>query len=64
MAVRKVALDNFGENNIRNGQPYSDIEDVLVPIYFLHRYQIEGASKVVGGLNFSYALRGDGQTVT
>ena len=64
MAVRKVALDNFGENNIRNGQPYSDIEDVLVPIYFLHRYQIEGASKVLGGLNFSYALRGDGQIVT
>ena len=64
MNVRRVALENFGENNIRNGQPYSDIEDVLVPIYLLHRYQIEGASKVVGGLNFSYALRGDGQLIT
>ena len=64
MNVRKVALENFGENNIRKGQPYSDIEDVLVPIYLLHRYQIEGASKVVGGLNFSYALRGDGQLIT
>jgi len=64
MDVRKVALDNFGENNIRNGQPYSDLEDVLVPIYLLHRYQIKGASKVVGGLNFSYALRGDGQLIT
>jgi hypothetical protein len=64
MNVREVALDNFGENNIRNGQPYSDLEDVLVPIYLLHRYQIKGASKVVGGLNFSYALRGDGQLIT
>ncbi|MEA1880781.1 MAG: zinc-dependent metalloprotease [Candidatus Marinimicrobia bacterium] len=64
MAVRKTALNNFGENNIRMGQPYSDIEDVLVPIYFLHRYQIQGAAKVVGGLNFTYALRGDGQLVT
>ena len=64
MNVRKVALDDFGENNIRNGQPYSDLEDVLVPIYLLHRYQIKGASKVVGGLNFSYALRGDGQLIT
>ena len=45
MAVRKVALDNFGENNIRLGQAYSDIEDVLVPIYFLHRFQIEGEPK-------------------
>jgi len=64
MAVRKVALNNFGENNIRTGQPYSDIEDVLVPTYFLHRFQIEAAAKVVGGLNFTYALRGDGQMVT
>ncbi|MGY8780266.1 MAG: zinc-dependent metalloprotease [Fidelibacterota bacterium] len=64
MAVRQVALNNFGENNIRLGQPYSDIEDVLVPIYFLHRFQIEGAAKVVGGLNFTYALRGDDQMVT
>ncbi len=64
MEVRKVALNNFGENNIRMGQPYSDLEDVLVPIYFLHRYQIEAAAKVIGGLNFTYALRGDGQLVT
>ena len=64
MAVRKTALNNFGENNIRFGEPYSDIGDVLVPTYFLHRYQIEGAAKVVGGLDFTYALRGDGQTVT
>lgn len=64
MAVRKVALNNFGEKMIRLGQPYSDIEDVLVPIYLLHRFQIEGAAKVVGGLNYTYALRGDGQMVT
>ena len=64
MAVRKVALNNFGENNIRQGQPYSDIEDVLVPIYLLHRFQIEGAAKVLAGLDFSYALRGDGQKIT
>jgi len=64
MAVRKTALNNFGENNIRIGQPYSDIEDVLVPIYFLHRFQIEGAAKIVGGLDYTYALRGDGQMVT
>ena len=64
MAVRKVALDNFGENNIKMGQPFSDIGDVLVPIYLLHRYQIEAASKVLGGLDYTYALRGDGQFVT
>ncbi|MEC7902362.1 MAG: zinc-dependent metalloprotease, partial [Candidatus Neomarinimicrobiota bacterium] len=62
--IRKVALERFGENNIRYGQPYSDLGDVLVPIYLLHRYQIEAAAKIIGGLNYSYALRGDGQLVT
>jgi hypothetical protein len=40
------------------------LEEALVPIYFFHRYQVEAASKVVGGLNYRYALRGDGQPVT
>ncbi len=62
--IRKVALERFGENNIRYGQPYSDLGDVLVPIYLLHRYQVEAAAKIIGGLNYSYALRGDGQLVT
>lgn len=63
-SIRALALKNFGVNNIREGQPFSDLEDVLVPIYFLHRYQIEGVAKIVGGLEFTYALKGDGQTVT
>ena len=40
------------------------LEEALVPIYFFHRYQAEAASKIVGGLNYRYALRGDGQPVT
>jgi hypothetical protein len=40
------------------------IEDVLVPIYMLHRYQVEAASKFVGGMNYTNALRGDGQVTT
>ena len=63
-SIRALALKNFGVNNIREGQPFSDLEDVLVPIYFLHRYQIEGVAKIVGGLEFTYALKGDGQIVT
>jgi hypothetical protein len=62
--IREVALENFGENNIRFGEPYSDLGDVLAPIYLLHRFQIEAAAKVVGGLNYNYALRGDGQLIT
>ena len=40
------------------------LEDVLVPVYLLHRYQVEAVTKVVGGMYYSYAIRGDGQTIT
>jgi hypothetical protein len=64
MQVRAAALRRFGENNIRNGAPLATIEDVLAPIYMLHRYQLEAASKLIGGMDYTFALRGDGQTAT
>ncbi len=64
MKVRAAALRRFGENNIREGAPLATIEDVLVPIYMLHRYQVEAASKLVGGMDYTFALRGDGETPT
>ncbi|MCB1318949.1 MAG: zinc-dependent metalloprotease, partial [Leptospiraceae bacterium] len=62
--VRSVALANFSENNIREDAPMATLEEVLVPVYLFHRYQLEGAAKLLGGLNYTYAIRGDGQTVT
>jgi hypothetical protein len=38
----------------------STLAEVLVPLYFHHRYQLEAAAKSVGGLDYSYAVRGDG----
>jgi len=64
MKVRAAALARFGERNIRTGAPMATLEDVLVPLYMGHRYQVEAAAKVVGGLRYTYALRGDGQTPT
>jgi hypothetical protein len=64
MQVRAAALKRFGENNIREGAPMATIEDALVPIYMLHRYQVEAASKLVGGMDYTFALRGDGQMTT
>src|SRR5437016_1796231 len=64
MTVRAAALKRFGENNIREGDPLATIEDALVPIYMLHRYQVEAASKLVGGMDYVFALRGDRQTPT
>jgi hypothetical protein len=64
MQVRAIALKNFGEKNIRTGTPMAMLEETLVPIYFFHRYQAEAAVKMIGGLNYRYALRGDGQLIT
>lgn len=60
LEVRRAAIGQFGPANIRRGEPYAALEDVFVPLYFLHRYQTEAVSKVIGGLDYSYAVRGDG----
>src|SRR5215510_8909130 len=60
MKVRAAALKRFGENNIREGAPMATIEDVLVPIYMYHRYQVEAAAKVVGGQDYTFSVKGKG----
>ena len=64
LEVRKKALARFGEDAIRDGQPMAQLEDTLVPLYLLHRFQTEAASKLIGGLNYRYAVRGDAGMVT
>ena len=61
LEVRRIALKNFGEANIPMGTPMSKLEDVLVPIYLFHRYQLEGTVKLIGGFEYTYKLRGDNQ---
>ena len=60
MKVRAAALRRFGENNIREGAPMATIEEVLVPIYMYHRYQVEAAAKVIGGQDYTYGVKGKG----
>ena len=61
MQVRHAALERFGETAIPKGRPMALLEEVLVPLYLHHRYQMEAAVKVVGGEYYTYTLRGDGQ---
>lgn len=63
LKIRKNAIEKFSPDNIKSGQPYSVLEDVFVPVYFMHRYQIEAAAKVVGGLDYYYAVKGGNQTI-
>ena len=64
MAVRRHLLDIFSEKAIPQGAPMATLEEVLVPIYLLHRYQVEAVAKSVGGLYFTHALKNDGQDPT
>ncbi len=61
--VRELAIRNFSADNIRSNEPYSVLEDVFVPLYFFHRYQTEATVKLIGGLNYNYAVKGDDQTI-
>ncbi len=61
LKVREIALRRFSERNIRMGRPMAAIEEALVPVYLLHRFQVQAVGKLIGGQYFSYALRGDGQ---
>ncbi|OEK04150.1 zinc-dependent metalloprotease [Roseivirga misakiensis] len=61
MEVRAKVLDNFSEKNIPMGAPMAKLEEVLVPMYMIHRYQLEGAVKVLGGTYYNYKMRGDAQ---
>lgn len=61
--IRAIALKNFGTSNIPNGSPLATLENVLVPVYLAHRYQVEAVAKIVGGVNYSYAVKGDGQPI-
>ena len=58
--VRRAALERFGERAIRAGRPMAQMEEVLVPLYLHHRYQVTAAASVLGGAHYTYATRGDG----
>jgi hypothetical protein len=60
LAVRRIALARFGESNVAVGRPLATLQEVLAPVYFHHRYQLEAAIKVVGGLDYAYSMRGEG----
>ena len=64
LTIRKAALARFGENAILPGEPMAQLEETLVPLYLLHRYQTEAAAKLIGGLDYRYAVRGDGSMRT
>ena len=61
MKIRRAALNRLGEHTIRKGEPMATIEEPLVPIFMYHRYSVESAASIVAGIDYIYAIRGDGR---
>jgi hypothetical protein len=59
LKVRKVALNHFGLNTIKQGEELFKLEQILTPIYMFHRYQVEAASKLIAGVDYRYASKGE-----
>lgn len=54
-------MASFGLNAIPAGSPQATLEEVFVPLYLMHRYQVEATTKVIGGMDFNYKIKGDNQ---
>jgi hypothetical protein len=61
LAVRQAAVARFGPDALYPDEPVADLRRKFVPIWLLHRYQLEAAAKLIGGVDFAYALNGDGR---
>jgi hypothetical protein len=62
--VRRVAMKTFGLRNLRPGEPVALLQERFAPLYFFHRFALNGVSKAIGGLEYSNAVVGDGQQAT
>ncbi|WP_245978826.1 zinc-dependent metalloprotease [Aurantiacibacter xanthus] len=58
-AVRAIALTNFGEQVLLPGEPLANLRRKFVPIWLLHRYDIDAAGKLIGGYAYDYKVAGD-----
>lgn len=60
MAVRRHAIDAFTANRVADGRPVAHLQEVFVPVYLHHRYQVEAAAKLLGGVDYAHALVEEG----
>lgn len=60
MGVRAAAVARFGPGALAQGEPASNLRRKFVPIWLLHRYQVEAAAKLLGGVESEYAVATDG----
>ena len=60
MKVRGVALDRFGTGVLLPNEPLADLRREFVLVWLLHRYEVVAAAKLIGGVDYDYAINGHG----
>lgn len=61
MDVRRVGIAAFGLGSIPEGTALSLLEASFLPLYLHHRYQVDAAVKMLGGVYYTYSVKTDGQ---
>jgi hypothetical protein len=59
-AVRRLLIDRFDERAALPGEPLAVLNRRFAHVYLHHRAALHGSIKYVGGMDFTYATRGDG----
>ncbi|WP_298443579.1 zinc-dependent metalloprotease [uncultured Ferrimonas sp.] len=54
LQIRQLALGQLGPQALLPGQPPSELTELMVPLYLLHRYQVAAVAKVLGGVEYDY----------
>lgn len=57
MKLRSAALTRFSSDVIPTSSPLAEAQDTLVPIYLLHRFQVQAVGAMLGGLHYEHAMR-------
>jgi hypothetical protein len=60
MSIRRVVIDRFDERAIRPGEPMAGLGRRFAQAYLFHGHTLDAAIKAIGGMEFDYAVRGDG----
>ncbi len=60
MAVRRFLLDKFDAQAIAPGEPMASLSKRFTRVYLHHYFTLLATIKAVGGMEFRYAVNGDG----
>lgn len=61
LLVRKIAVDQFDAKSVRTGSSYAELRRAFVPVWLVHRYQVESAAKLIAGTNYQYGVVANGR---